>query len=307
MSGAAVITFKQLGDTLLLEPTLHHLTRRFGMPATLYAKPGFGPLIELMEDVCVPIPKAPRYEELWVFERGTRALRAAFVTRAREKRLVLLRAKYRMWYHRFVFDVVSAGRPRHYEYRARLLHREAGGRDEDFRPPQLLKPPESWRPNEQVPDRYLLVCPTAAWESKRWTAEAWGRSLSEFAGHRETKLVMVGGGSDWERAHAADIVAASTPPILNLVGRTSLRELLFLVARASSAVCIDGAVAHLAAAFGVPSVTLFGPTRPEEWHWPGEQSVALRATDHTEEARPPLSQLPIEPVVDAVLRLSIST
>ena len=41
------------------------------------------------------------------------------------------------------------------------------------------------------------------------------------------------------------------------------------------AVCVDSGPAHLAAAVGVPTVTLFGPTDPARWRPWGPKNVAL--------------------------------
>ena len=302
-TGAAVITFKQLGDTLLLEPALRHLRSRFGVPPTLFAKPGFEPLIELMADARVPAEFSGRFDQLWVFEPGTKAARKALFTRAREKKAVLLRPKYLQWYHRLIFDRIRTEQPGFFEYRARFLHREVGGADADFRPPTLKAPPEAWAPRTCLPSDYLLLCPTAAWESKRWSTESWGEAIEGIAARCSLPMLMVGGGSSWERTHASQIEASAAPAIANLVGHTSLRELLFLVSKARGALCIDGAVAHLAAAFDVPSITMFGPTRSDEWHWPTSRSVALCAADYSGDEQPSLSCLPSAPVVAATVEI----
>ena len=39
----------------------------------------------------------------------------------------------------------------------------------------------------------------------------------------------------------------------------------------------DSAAAHLAAAFGVPNFTLFGPTDWRNWHWPSPLSEIICA------------------------------
>jgi ADP-heptose:LPS heptosyltransferase len=302
MLPAAVVTFKQLGDTLLLQPALEHLSRETGAPTALFAKPVFAPLVERMPGACLPDPRA-RYGALWVFEHGSKAARRAFRLRARDKRLVLLREKYRAWYHPLVFRSIRCGDPKLYEYRAKFLYRAVGGDELSFRPPALRSPDLAWRPMTGLPENYVLVCPTAAWETKRWTVERWAQTLDALAARCDLPLVVVGGHSSWEIQHASDIVAATGAPVSNFVGTTSLKELLFIVSRASLAVCIDGAVAHLAAAFGVPGVTLFGPTRHEEWHWPGNTSVALSAREYSTEKSPSLGMLPYEPVVETALRL----
>jgi ADP-heptose:LPS heptosyltransferase len=77
--------------------------------------------------------------------------------------------------------------------------------------------------------------------------------------------VAITGGPD-ERALAEAVAeGAGVPEEAVLAGRTSLLELAAAVAAAERVACGDTGVAHLASAFGTPSVVLFGPTPPQEW------------------------------------------
>ena len=58
---------------------------------------------------------------------------------------------------------------------------------------------------------------------------------------------------------------AGLPPEAVLAGRTGLLALAAQVAAARLVVCGDTGTAHLASAFGTPSVVLFGPTPPSWW------------------------------------------
>ena len=58
-----------------------------------------------------------------------------------------------------------------------------------------------------------------------------------------------------------DLAAAVGADVLS----TDLVGLAALVAGAALVVCGDTGVAHLATAYGTPSVLLFGPTPPAEW------------------------------------------
>jgi ADP-heptose:LPS heptosyltransferase len=58
---------------------------------------------------------------------------------------------------------------------------------------------------------------------------------------------------------------AGIDPTRVLAGRTSLLDLVALVASANMVVCGDTGVAHVATAVGTPSVVLFGPVAPSEW------------------------------------------
>jgi ADP-heptose:LPS heptosyltransferase len=108
-----------------------------------------------------------------------------------------------------------------------------------------------------------IVHPGAKSRARRWPAE---RYAAVARVERESGRAVVVTGSGGE-AHLAQEVAqrASLPPESVLAGRTDLMALAATVARAGRVVCGDTGVAHLATAFGTPSVVLFGPTSPAGW------------------------------------------
>jgi ADP-heptose:LPS heptosyltransferase len=57
-------------------------------------------------------------------------------------------------------------------------------------------------------------------------------------------------------------LAASLPGVINLAGKTNLRQLVALLERASLVIANDTGPMHIAAALGRPLVTMFGPTSP---------------------------------------------
>jgi ADP-heptose:LPS heptosyltransferase len=87
-------------------------------------------------------------------------------------------------------------------------------------------------------------------------------------------------GSAAEKSLAAQVAtAAGLPDDAVLAGRTTLSQLAALVAEAALLICGDTGIAHLATAYGTPSVVLFGPVSPRHWGPPSDrpQHVALWA------------------------------
>lgn len=113
----------------------------------------------------------------------------------------------------------------------------------------------------------VVVHPGAGFGSRRWPAER----FAAVAEHFERVVVT---GSAEERA-VATRVAGERAEVL--AGRTPLAELAALVADAALVVSGDTGIAHLAYAYGTPSVTLFGPVGPESWGPPPGPHVALTA------------------------------
>jgi hypothetical protein len=111
----------------------------------------------------------------------------------------------------------------------------------------------------------VVVHPGAAFGAKRWPVERFARLAAALAGDRHR--VVVTGARD-EAALTGTVAAACGG--LDLAGRTSLGELLALVAGARLVIAGDTGIAHVATAFGVPSVTLFGPVGPARWGPPAD-------------------------------------
>jgi heptosyltransferase-2 len=96
--------------------------------------------------------------------------------------------------------------------------------------------------------------PAKLWPSERIAALA---ARLEARGIRPILL-----GSPSARGLADEVQAAASRPIRNLVGRDRPALLPALLAELDALVAADSGPAHVAAAVGVPGVSLFGPTDP---------------------------------------------
>jgi ADP-heptose:LPS heptosyltransferase len=136
---------------------------------------------------------------------------------------------------------------------------------EDLRLSRPLWPP--------VVDDAVVVHPGAASGSRRWPAERYG-AVARWARDLGERVVVSGSAGERDLADRV-AAAAGLPRSAVLAGRTDLRDLAALVAAARLVVCGDTGVAHLASAFGTPSVVLFGPTPPSRWGPPEGPHVAI--------------------------------
>jgi ADP-heptose:LPS heptosyltransferase len=123
--------------------------------------------------------------------------------------------------------------------------------------------------------RAAVVHPGAASGSRRWPAGRFASVARSLAADGHPVVIT---GTSAERVLAAAVAAAAgLPPTSVLAGTTGLMDLAALVADAAVVVGNDTGVAHLATAYGTPSVTLFGPVSPALWGPPAGASdhVAL--------------------------------
>ncbi|WP_433221784.1 glycosyltransferase family 9 protein [Dactylosporangium sp. CS-047395] len=120
-----------------------------------------------------------------------------------------------------------------------------------------------------------IVHPGAKSGLRRWPPDrfaATARALTD-AGH---DVIVTGSPAEAALAHqVAD--GALLPPTAVLAGATGLRDLAGLVGHARLLISGDTGIAHLATAYGTPSVVLFGPVPPQLWGPPPDrpQHVAV--------------------------------
>jgi ADP-heptose:LPS heptosyltransferase len=124
----------------------------------------------------------------------------------------------------------------------------------------------------------IAVAPTANWIGKVWPPERYvalvrGLTASALVGAR---VAMFGGSGPAERVLAAPVLAA-LPDAIDLCGRLSLGEAAACLRRCALFIGNDSGLMHLAAATGIPTLGLFGPTPAEEYGPVGRMTAIARA------------------------------
>jgi heptosyltransferase-1 len=111
-----------------------------------------------------------------------------------------------------------------------------------------------WKPEKDLP--YVVFLHGTSWSSKEWPEMYWKELavLAVDAGYA-VKLLW---GSEVERSRAVRIAAKNSSATV-LPGLT-LGEIASVFAEASGVIGVDSGLAHLAAALGVPAITLYGAT-----------------------------------------------
>lgn len=110
-------------------------------------------------------------------------------------------------------------------------------------------------------DGYWAFAPGAEYgPAKRWPAAHYATLASSL--HRRSGLPIVLLGSGSERALCDEIAAAAPDACRNLAGRVPLLDAMALIAAARGLVSNDSGLMHVAAAFGLPQVAVFGSTSP---------------------------------------------
>ena len=104
----------------------------------------------------------------------------------------------------------------------------------------------------------VVLVPGSAWNTKRWHPEGYQEVAEHFA-REGFSVVAVGAPDEQELTQQV----CRDQGVINLAGRTSLSEMMFLIKHAQLVICNDSMALHLASAFHVPTVAIFCATSPE--------------------------------------------
>jgi heptosyltransferase I len=109
-------------------------------------------------------------------------------------------------------------------------------------------------------NRTLVISPCTGQRFRNyrnWRAE-WYAQIADYAAQRYGAYVLVtGGNTEVEQSYGRDIAAAARFQVQNLIGKTTLKQLLAILARASVVLCPDSGPAHMATAVATPVVGLY--------------------------------------------------
>ena len=100
---------------------------------------------------------------------------------------------------------------------------------------------------------YVLINPFSNFPLKEWSLENWKTLIKKLSGE---EVVVTGLKEDYEKARSL----SEGVRFRNLVGKTSLRELMGVVAGARVVVSNDSSPVHMANALGVPAITVYTAT-----------------------------------------------
>lgn len=103
---------------------------------------------------------------------------------------------------------------------------------------------------------YIVIVPSAKWETKRWSPENFGALVSRLS----VPCVITGGEAD--KQIVRQVMASAGGRGIDLCGKTDLKELTALIAGAKLLIGNDSGPLHIGTALGVPVIALFGPTDP---------------------------------------------
>jgi heptosyltransferase I len=121
----------------------------------------------------------------------------------------------------------------------------------------------------------VAVHPMAKWTTKQWPLESFASLISALA-QKGVSVVVTGSPRDEGPVREMLGRLDRSSDVLNLVGKTGLRELAGIFSLSDLVLTPDTGPMHMAAAVKVPLIALFGPTAPWRTGPYGNNHVVLR-------------------------------
>jgi heptosyltransferase-3 len=119
--------------------------------------------------------------------------------------------------------------------------------------------------SEKIPmNRPLLAFhPFSLWKYKEWQVNSCAELIDDVQLRYNVTIVITG--SSEERGRADQVVTRCRTKPFNLTGKTSIGELAAVLFACRGFIGVDTAALHLAAAAGVPTLGIFGPSPAVCW------------------------------------------
>ncbi len=126
--------------------------------------------------------------------------------------------------------------------------------------------------------RFAVVAFRAVAESRRWGTDNYTALATLLTRQLGLQVVLIGS-SDDQRTGDEIVKSIADDSVINLAGKTSIRELAALCSRAAVFVGNDSGPAHVAAAVGIPIVVLSGADNPQETSPMSDRKTVLYQSD----------------------------
>ena len=116
--------------------------------------------------------------------------------------------------------------------------------------------------NIKIDQPVLAINPCSSKRSRNWSIENYAAVASYAITQHNMQVVLTGGSTELEINIAANIQRICQQPLINLVGKTKIKEMLAVLNRADIMISPDTGPAHMATTVGTPVIGLYATSNP---------------------------------------------
>ncbi len=109
----------------------------------------------------------------------------------------------------------------------------------------------------------LVISPCSSHPLRNWRAEGYAQVADHAVRTYGMRVVIAGSPAPAEKAMAQEILSHAHEPLVDMVGKDTLPQLLALLSRASALLTPDSGPAHMATMVGTPVIGLYAATNPD--------------------------------------------
>ena len=112
----------------------------------------------------------------------------------------------------------------------------------------------------------LVISPCSTQRARNfrnWSVEHYAAAANHAQQKFGCKIILTGGPSNLEKEYGRKIADLCGPDLTNLIGKTTLKELLAVIAAGDALICPDSGPAHMATAVGTPVIGLYATSNPD--------------------------------------------
>jgi heptosyltransferase-2 len=127
-----------------------------------------------------------------------------------------------------------------------------------------------------IDEKRLLIgiAPGAAYgPAKKWFPDRFAAVADRLSGESGAQGILFGSAGD--RESTAAVQKNARHPLIDIAGKTNLKEAISLISRCALFISNDSGLMHVAGALGVPTVAIFGSTNPVATSPVGKRSVVI--------------------------------
>jgi len=113
---------------------------------------------------------------------------------------------------------------------------------------------------------YIVIAPSSLWETKRMPITKFRELIHLILKNTPYLPVIIGSKND--KYLAQSLVDEFGSNILDLTGKTNLIELSYVISKSKCVISNDSSPIHIASAFNIPTIAIFGATIPDFGYTP---------------------------------------
>ncbi|MER2491871.1 glycosyltransferase family 9 protein [Catenovulum sediminis] len=109
---------------------------------------------------------------------------------------------------------------------------------------------------------YIVICPFTTRAQKHWIDQHWHTLFNQYLAKQPAQTVVLGGTGDLEPSKTLLEGIKQPEKIINMVGKTSLKQAAALIKNAQLLIGVDTGLTHMGIAQQTPTLAIFGSTFP---------------------------------------------